>query len=303
MRPLLLTGWDTCLKTRDRRLIVKDQKSGVAREYLPADFPYDSVIAENLGGFVTFPALRWLASNGVSLTALGFDGEVVGQWLPEAPTNGPLRMAQYRAATIPRERLRVARWVLKQKLGRNVHETARTVQDLLLIEAQEADRYWARLGVRRDYPHARDPINACLNYAYGLLYSRARISIHRVGLDPTVGFLHVPRADSQALVYDWVEPYREAATQLALAFERHHKSTHNYRDVFGHGLSLREVAAKALVREFAAGWDDKAADNFTRRLALQFCERGSLPRPAAPDTEWILPGLQTEGQTASAPVS
>ena len=195
MRPLLLTDWGTCLKTRDRKLVVSDQDSGTSRAYLPAEFRYDSVIVENLGGFVTFPALRWLASNGVSLTALGFNGEVLGQWLPEAPTNGPLRLAQLKAHLNPRERLRVARWVLKQKLGRNVREPARTVNDLLIIEAQEADRYWRSLGVTRDYPHARDPVNACLNYAYGLLYSRARLSIHRVGLDPTVGFLHVPRSE------------------------------------------------------------------------------------------------------------
>jgi CRISPR/Cas system-associated endonuclease Cas1 len=284
MRPLLLTAYGTRLKTKNRKIVLLNQDTGERREWLPSEFGYDAVIVENLGGFVTFPALRWLASNGISLTALGFDGEVLGQWLPEAPTNGPLRLAQLRAHLSPRERLRVARWVLKQKLGRNVHETARTIQDLLLIEAQEADRYWSRLGVRRDYPHARDPVNACLNYSYGLLYSRARVSIHRVGLDPTVGFLHVPRADSQALVYDWVEAFRDRTNQIALAFEKHHKSSHNFREIFGHGLTLREPAAKELVKLFAARWDDREADNFTRRMALQFCDRDSLARPTA-DTE------------------
>lgn len=83
MKPLLLTDYGTCLKTRDRKLVLLNQDSGKRNEWFPVTFPHDSIIVENLGGFVTFPALRWLATNGVPLTCLDFNGAVLASCLPD----------------------------------------------------------------------------------------------------------------------------------------------------------------------------------------------------------------------------
>jgi len=56
------------------------------------------------------------------------------------------------------------------------------------------------------------------NYGYAVLESQVRIAIAEVGLDPTLGYLHVCQPGRQALVYDLMEPYRPVVDQVLLAF-------------------------------------------------------------------------------------
>jgi CRISPR-associated endonuclease Cas1 len=86
---------------------------------------------------------------------------------------------------------------------------------------------WRRIGMRQDFlrrnnRHARHPVNAMLNYGYAVLESQVRIAIAEVGLDPTIGYLHVCQPGRQALVYDLMEPYRPLVDREALAFIRSH---------------------------------------------------------------------------------
>jgi len=269
MRPLLLTTYGTCLKTRDHQLVLENQDSGERKAWLPSEFNYDSVIAENLGGFATFPALRWLAANGVSLTMLDFDGRPAAAWLPDYPINARDRLAQMQAFADPAARVRVARFILEAKLGGPVPASYRTVPDLLAYEGREAAKAWAARGIVRDYPHARDPANACLNYAYGLLESRARVACHRAGLEPSLGFLHEWRAGKSSFVYDLMEPFRDGTTDTTLALRKELRAR-DFGEVFGHGLKLRPEGAHRLVRAFAKDFDDRGMAEFTRRLVLQF---------------------------------
>jgi CRISPR/Cas system-associated endonuclease Cas1 len=268
MRPLLLTDYGLCLKTKERRLVLLNQDSGERKEWLPVDFPFDSIIVEHLGGFVTFPALRWLATNGVSLTALDFNGSVLGSWLPDYPINPHNRINQIAAYLNPTARLAIARFILEAKLGKPVPSAYRTWDDLLTFEGREANRFWADLGITRDYPSARDATNACLNYSFGLLASRARVAIHRLSLEPSVGFLHVPQNYKSALVYDTMEPFRSSTVKSALAVKRELNSR-DFGEVFGHGLRLRPEGAHRLVQGFAKAFPEKEMGRFVERLALQ----------------------------------
>jgi CRISPR/Cas system-associated endonuclease Cas1 len=284
MKPLLLTTYGSCLKTQDRKLVLWNQDSGARKEWSPAEFGYDSVITENLGGFVTFPALRWLATNGVSLTMLDFDGRPTLSCLSDRPTSTKNRLAQIAAFMDRTTRVNVARFVLESKLGRPVPPTLRNVPDLLMHEATEASRDWASLGITRDYPHARDPANACLNYAYGLLESRARLACHRAGLEETIGFLHTPQDSKDALVYDVMEPMRASVTATALKVRRA-LTSRDFGEVFGHGLKLRPEAARRLVREFARTFDEEALSAFVAELIRQFDEAPAASSVSAAEEE------------------
>lgn len=57
-----------------------------------------------------------------------------------------------------------------------------------------------------------------LNYAYGVLESQVRIAAVAVGLDPTIGYLHVSRPGRLALVYDLMEPLRPQVDRVVLDF-------------------------------------------------------------------------------------
>jgi CRISPR-associated protein Cas1 len=58
---------------------------------------------------------------------------------------------------------------------------------------------------------ARDPLNAALNYAYGILYGQVERAIVLAGLDPYAGFVHADRPGKPSLVLDLIEEFRPAA--------------------------------------------------------------------------------------------
>jgi CRISPR-associated protein Cas1 len=63
---------------------------------------------------------------------------------------------------------------------------------------------------------ATDPVNACLNYGYGILYSQASGALSTAGLEPFAGFLHTDRPGKPSLVLDFVEGFRAAVVDRAI---------------------------------------------------------------------------------------
>lgn len=90
-------------------------------------------------------------------------------------------------------------------------------QELLGLEGQAAQRYWkaVRLTLPEKYGFsgrsgrgASDPINAMLNYGYGILYGQIERALVLAGLDPFAGFLHVDRPGKPSLTLDFIEEFR-----------------------------------------------------------------------------------------------
>jgi CRISPR-associated protein Cas1 len=72
----------------------------------------------------------------------------------------------------------------------------------------------------RTHQNSRDPVNASLNYGYGILYSRVQNCLVLAGLDPYAGFLHVDRPGKPSLTLDFIETFRQPVvdrTVIALA--------------------------------------------------------------------------------------
>ncbi len=135
------------------------------------------------------------------------------------------------------------------RVQRSLHELATlpppTIEALRLLEGRAALAYftcwqtiplrwkgagrkpvpedWHHAGLRQSFMsgtnrHATHPVNAMLNYAYGVLESQVRIAAVAVGLDPTIGYLHVSRPGRVALVYDLMEPLRPKVDRRILDF-------------------------------------------------------------------------------------
>jgi len=94
----------------------------------------------------------------------------------------------------------------------------RLYERLMGFEGQAAHQYWqaARLIVPQHYQFegrigrgATDPINALLNYGYGILYAEIERAIILAGLDPYGGFLHADRPGKPSLVLDLIEEFRQ----------------------------------------------------------------------------------------------
>ncbi len=84
---------------------------------------------------------------------------------------------------------------------------------------------WRQVGLRQSLlsgsnRNATHPVNAILNYAYGVLESQVRQATVTAGLDPTIGYLHTSRPGRMALVYDLMEPLRPQIDRLVLDFLR-----------------------------------------------------------------------------------
>jgi CRISP-associated protein Cas1 len=64
-----------------------------------------------------------------------------------------------------------------------------------------------RFAERSQHP-ARDPVNAMLNYGYGILYSKCEGALIMAGADPYIGILHRDEHSRPVLAYDLVEVFR-----------------------------------------------------------------------------------------------
>lgn len=88
---------------------------------------------------------------------------------------------------------------------------------LMTLEAEGARIYWSALSrlygtrsgfARREQRGTRDPVNAALNYAYGVLNGEVWNAVVLAGLEPYAGLLHVDRPGRLSFVLDLMEEFR-----------------------------------------------------------------------------------------------
>ena len=96
---------------------------------------------------------------------------------------------------------------------------------ILSAEGRAAQKYWSAL--KRVIPErygwpgrkgrgARDPINAGLNYGYGILYGQIERALVLAGLDPYGGFIHADRPGKPSLVFDLIEEFRQVVVDRTI---------------------------------------------------------------------------------------
>jgi CRISPR-associated protein Cas1 len=80
-----------------------------------------------------------------------------------------------------------------------------------------------------------DPVNVCLSLGYTLLHHEAVREVQVVGLDPLLGFLHVPERGRESLASDLVEPLRPHVDEWVWRSfaERHLRGEHFSREKGG----------------------------------------------------------------------
>ena len=97
--------------------------------------------------------------------------------------------------------------------------------ELMGLEGVGGRVYWQQIGnmlpdelgfTIRHHQGATDPVNAGLNYGYGILTSHVWGAVMNAGLEPFAGFLHVDRSGKPSLVLDLVEEFRQPVVDRAL---------------------------------------------------------------------------------------
>ncbi len=120
---------------------------------------------------------------------------------------------------------------------------------------------------------AKDPFNAFLNYAYGVLYARVERALMLAGLDPFVGFLHRDDYNHKSLVFDFIEPYRLWADKTVFTLFSGKKVNQVHTDAVTGGYSLNAEGKKLLMEHYNRYLEDDVmrykGRNRTRATILQ----------------------------------
>ena len=200
---------------------------------------------------VTTQALRKLCGLAIPVCYHSYAGRFEGMVVGGMHKNVELRMHQYRAHADRGASMAIARQIVYGKirnsitmLRRNhVSPPAGTLSDMreLARRALEEKRYEALLGLEgmaareyfsqfsgmlksdvaefafteRNRRPPRDTINAILSFLYTRLTSQAAVTASRVGFDPYLGFLHMPKYGKPALALDLMEEFRPIVADSA----------------------------------------------------------------------------------------
>ena len=139
---------------------------------------------------------------------------------------------------------------------------AGSLNELFGVEGQAAARYFAGFSsmltaeaavgfTTRTRRPATDPVNAALNYAYGLLVADVIRAVLACGLDPHSGFLHSPGRNKPALALDLCEEFRAPVADSVVigAFNNGELTTRDFSSVLG-SVSLRDKGRKQLIAAY-----------------------------------------------------
>ena len=193
---------------------------------------------------ITTQAIRKMCERNISICYLTYGGKFVGMVSGASHKNIELRMAQHKKHYEEKKTLAISRQIVFGKikncitLVRRNHkkpptsilkdmemlaERTKTVKkyDVLLgIEGMAARQYFAIFNeliktdsaefifTERNRRPPRDPVNAILSFLYMMLLRQAVITTSIVGLDPHLGFLHMPKYGKPALALDIMEEFR-----------------------------------------------------------------------------------------------
>jgi CRISPR-associated protein Cas1 len=226
----------------------ESRKEDSEYRFRPRRIPYDSIIIDGHSGYITLQAFHWLSRNKIPVFIFDFDGSLISSILPPMPVKADLRAKQLKACEDPEKKRRIAYELVKAKIQRSKDvlkwlaerydiekdarrvffescklSNAKTVDDIRAVEGRVAQHYWETIqsimpeeycfesrSIRSHQYNASDPVNFCLNYAYGFLKCECRKAINTVGLESAYGFLHEAsdHQTKEALVYDLEEPFR-----------------------------------------------------------------------------------------------
>ncbi|NOX46977.1 MAG: CRISPR-associated endonuclease Cas1 [Chlorobi bacterium] len=102
----------------------------------------------------------------------------------------------------------------------------------------------------RSFRPAKDPFNAFLNYAYGILYSRVEKTLVVAGVDPYVGFMHRDDYNMKSMVFDFIEPYRIIADEVVFKLFSAKKVNDAQSEKITNGISLNAEGKALLIQHF-----------------------------------------------------
>lgn len=295
---LIIDRRDAELRIQGGRLLVK--RPDQAR---PDSLPLAQIERLVLGSGVSLDTtvLLALARAGVPTTVLGYRDLACVELHGQHHGDGLRRLRQYRfvhdghacteaaKALVVGKCLRLYRHVVRQRRAggkghtgqRQLDELARLIrrmegvdsrESLLGLEGAFARLYWGHFATwlpselafsGRNRRPPRDPVNALLSLAYTLGHAEAVQALAVAGLDPMLGFYHLPAWSRESLACDMMEILRPGLTWWVLMLCREHVlRADNFSTVKPGGACMLGKAGRG---HFYAAWVEQRRQ--VRRVA------------------------------------
>lgn len=206
------------------------------------------------------------------------------------------------AADVVRGKLGNLAWAMRQwrrdasgDRADRLHNGALRVEELMLqlrdsgsraevmgVEGAATRVYFGALGAAmrdadwtgRSRRPARDPVNACLSWVYGMTRIAALGALHVVGLDPYCGFLHGDTDGQPSLALDLMEEFRPSSDRIVVSLlnRRQLRDEHFVYDVLG-TCSLTAEGRDVLM----GAWHKHRASTVAVHRAQVPIKRAALP--------------------------
>lgn len=153
-------------------------------------------------------------------------------------------------------------------------EAAAAYFDVFTLMMKQAERESLPMNGRNRRPPL-DPVNALISFLYTLLLNDCISALEGVGLDPQMGFLHVPRPGRPSLGLDLMEEFRAfLADRLAITLiNRKQVTIEHFEPRPGGAIYLNEKGRKEVV----AAWQKRKQEEADHPLLAEKSPIGLLP--------------------------
>ena len=236
--------------------------------------------------------IRELCNRNIPLCYMTYGGWFTGMTAGLSHKNVELRIGQYRMHADKNSRVAVARQIVFGKIKNCATMLRRNHKDIssedlgkleaFADQALAAKRYDTLLGIEgiaarmyfskfsgmiksksidfdfngRNRRPPRDPVNAILSFLYSMLVRHAMTTVSRVGLDPYLGFLHMPKYGKPALALDIIEEFRSiVADSACITLINNGEITESNMIKTGFGVNLTDTGRRAVITAYERRMD------------------------------------------------
>jgi len=237
---------------------------------------------------ISTQAVRVLADRGIPVAYLSASGRLVAMIDPLDSVSAHVRRAQVMRLEDERARVELARALIAAKIrnqrtllmrnhpalptrvARDLAEAAEraaggtSLSSIRGYEGRAAALYFRNFagmlktplaarfeanGRRRRPP--RDPVNACISFAYALLVHECTVALRLARLEPSIGAYHVSRPGRPAFSLDLMEPFRPlVADSVALGAFNRGELTEGHFHQTASGCVLTSAGRKAFMHAY-----------------------------------------------------
>ena len=85
-------------------------------KYRRKEIDFDKVVISGSHGNLSVPAIRWIMKQKRDIAILDWNGRLITSMSPVLANQGEIKVAQYEARNDPVKKVKIARWLIKQKI-------------------------------------------------------------------------------------------------------------------------------------------------------------------------------------------